>query len=473
MSKAFSIGAALWVALVLASSACGSVVENAPDGSASETPDAADVVRDATSTGDDATGGGQDASLGCDDGFTGEDCDECTVFVNGQAGDDQNAGLSWNEALATVTAGIVRATERRSQDGVSDCSVWVRRGEYTAGSARTDSFELARGIHLYGGFAGDETSREERDWVANLTILSGDLGGAGENAYHVVRGADGSTLDGFTVTEGLADGPFNQNQNRGGGMYNDGVSPTISNVIFTRNSANSGGAIYNHGPSAPTLLNVTFAENTAGSGGAIYNEGDSAPTLINVVFSGNSATNSAGAMYNHNGDATLTNVVFMNNSCPGFGAGAMESVNSAAPTLTNVTFSGNTSGGQGGALRNASSSTVTLRNVIVWGNEAESLGDEIYNDGESVTLIIQDSIVRGGAPSGSQAVRVVDDDPLFVGAADLRIRSASSPAVDRGDTGVTVDPNFPAVDLAGNPRVVDGLGDGSAEIDIGAYEYQP
>ena len=67
------------------------------------------------------------------------------------------------------------------------------------------------------GFAGNETTLGERSSDSDLTVLSGDIGTAGENSdnsYHVVyaNGVTDAVLDGFTVTLGRADGS-------GGGMY--------------------------------------------------------------------------------------------------------------------------------------------------------------------------------------------------------------------------------------------------------------
>ena len=36
-------------------------------------------------------------------------------------------------------------------------------------------------LKVYGGFAGGEISIDERDWVANETILSGEAGIEGES----------------------------------------------------------------------------------------------------------------------------------------------------------------------------------------------------------------------------------------------------------------------------------------------------
>src|SRR5205823_1175102 len=59
-------------------------------------------------------------------------------------------------------------------------------------------------------------------------------------------------------------------------------------------------------------------------------------------------------------------------------------------------------------------------------------------------------------------------DPLFVDATNGNFRLAlRSPAIDSGtSSGVSL----PADDLDGQPRVQDGNGDGTAVVDIGAYE---
>jgi hypothetical protein len=62
-------------------------------------------------------------------------------------------------------------------------------------------------------------------------------------------------------------------------------------------------------------------------------------------------------------------------------------------------------------------------------------------------------------------------DPFFVDpeAGDYHLQ-AGSLAIDAG---LPVDPALSPVDLDGNPRVADGDSDGTAETDMGAYEYVP
>src|SRR5690606_26025359 len=110
--------------------------------------------------------------------------------------------------------------------------IWVAEGTYrpdagageTAGD-RAATFQLASGVEVYGGFAGGETDRDQRDWVANPTILSGDIGTAGvasDNSYHVVTGSGAAAtaiLDGFTITSGYAHAGVPND--RGAGIFND------------------------------------------------------------------------------------------------------------------------------------------------------------------------------------------------------------------------------------------------------------
>ena len=61
-------------------------------------------------------------------------------------------------------------------------AVWVKAGTYKPNDAtgttdRDQSFQLNNNVAVYGGFAATETERLQRNWLSNVTVLSGAGGG--------------------------------------------------------------------------------------------------------------------------------------------------------------------------------------------------------------------------------------------------------------------------------------------------------
>jgi hypothetical protein len=74
----------------------------------------------------------------------------------------------------------------------------------------------------------------------------------------------------------------------------------------------------------------------------------------------------------------------------------------------------------------------------------------------------------GTCAAQSDANGNISVDPQFV--SKSKKLSPGSPAIDAGTNSA---PNLPGKDRAGEPRIVDGNNDGTATVDLGAYEYQP
>jgi uncharacterized delta-60 repeat protein len=338
-----------------------------------------------------------------------------------------NNGASWADAYADLQSALAAASEGDE--------IWVAAGTYkpTTGTDRTISFTLKDGVAVYGGFAGTETSRTQRDLETNITVLSGDIGIAddnSDNSYHVVVGsnAGGSAiLDGFIITAGNASGE--SPRSHGGGMFNDSGNPTLANLTFSNNAAAGlGGGMYNNF-SSPTLTNITFSGNTAGLGGGMENETSSSPNLTNVTFSGNSAES---------------------------GGGILNRAADSSPILTHVTFSNNSASSEGGAIANAGSPII--RNSILWGNT----GGEIFNTSWA-TPDVTYSIVQGGySGTGNLAA-----DPLLGplqdngGFTQTLALGVGSPAIDAGAVA-----SCPATDQRGVARPQE------SGCDLGAYELE-
>ncbi len=232
------------------------------------------------------------------------------------------AGATGNGSSWTSASGDIQAMINLSSEGDH---IWVAAGTYipnrqinnlsmiTPGN-RNNAFVISGNIQIYGGFAGYETTLDERDFKNNLTILSGKTENI--NFYHVLVFMNGSEaiLDGFTIEGGKADG--NEfvltngkefKQDAGGGIYIMHSSPMLNQVIIKGNSAVYGGGIYCF-HSFPLFTNVVVCHNSANSGGGVYNY-YSFPVITNTTVS----QNSGGGFFNAVSKPELFNSVVWDN----------------------------------------------------------------------------------------------------------------------------------------------------------------
>ncbi len=350
--------------------------------------------------------------------------------------------------------------------------IWVAAGTYRPDpSDRTKSFLMKNGVGIYGGFAGGETMRSQRDPSVNVTTLSGDIGTvgfAGDNSYHVVMTdstvTSSGALDGFTITGGQADG--GSSNNNGGGIWINSGSPSLTGLIVTANFALSQGGGMRVTTGSPTILNSSFLSNSVsfgGAGAALYSGGGSSVYLQNGIVRSNIISGSStGGAIETGGGTTLVNCVIAQNSPNG-----MQTVSGGnSNVIKDSTFTGNNPG-YGLALYNTSGNSIS--NSIFWGDGA----GEIFNDGLSSFSAEYSDFENGGVAGTGN----ISGDPLFLGApSDLRL-GPGSPAVDAGKN-LDV-PGGVTLDLAGLPRFFDDptvpdTGAGIPPIvDMGAYERIP
>ena len=324
-----------------------------------------------------------------------------------------NTGSSWEHAINSLQDALLVAcfydkpVEIRVSQGIytPDRGVGIMPGD------REASFQLINGVTIKGGYAGFGQNHDARYIALYGTILSGDLDGNdgpeftnnSENSYHVVTGSGTDAtamLDGFTITGGNAEGPLSDN--RGGGMYNDKSSPTLTNCTFSGNSAGGdwgGGGMYNF-YSSPTLVNCAFSANSTTGHGCGMSNDSSNPALLNCMFSGNLAMMSGGGMYNYKSSPTLTNCTFIRNSGGGGGGGMYN--DDSSPMLADCAFSANsTTGrqGRGGGMYNSDSNPALL-NCTFSGNSALRSGGGMYNYQTSEPSLINCIFSGNSAGSG-------------------------------------------------------------------------
>ncbi len=375
-----------------------------------------------------------------------------TVYVKRDAGPGGD-GHSWSSAYQRVQDALAVAH--------AGDQIWVARGIYRPGAYSSQgsvTFTIPAGVALYGGFEGGETSLAQRNWIANETILSGDLhlddgpgfGNTGENCYHVVTlvSASASTLDGFSIEGGTAPGGA---ESFGGGIHADSsYNVQFAHLVIRNNRAHSwGGGVY------ALECDITFTDcelrgNIAGDGGGMFVDFGIA-SFANSIVQGNTATAGTGGVSTLDGTAMLDQTAIAWNHGTTVGGA----------TLC-CAFSG---GGQ-------------VRNSILWGNTGNSgstAGDQL---GIFSWISVVASDVQGDAanlnldprwadPLGPDGIRGTGDEDFHL--------SCLSPLIDRGNNAAI--PAGLLFDFDGHPRRLDDpatsdTGAGTAPIvDLGPYEF--
>ena len=302
-----------------------------------------------------------------------------------------------------------------------------------------------------------------------------------------------STLSGNSTT-GSDDGSeetLSDNGSRGGGIFTDSGRVSITSSTISGNSvsgyrSNGGGVSTNSG--SVTLTNSTLSGNsTSGSDNGSDDGGDdgSEEPLPDNGSNG-------GGIFTDFGRVSVTSSTISGNSVAGYlsNGGGIYSGNSSV-LITNSTITGN-SAESGGGIRFTTSNSFTslsLLNSIVAGNldngtapDLLATADEMSD--ETSELIVENTLI--GSVTGSGITTTTGSGNILNQSAQLAALAdnggstqthallSGSPAIDGGNNALAVDENGNplATDQIGQNRLFDGNDDGTATVDIGAFEDQ-
>ena len=407
--------------------------------------------------------------------------------------------------------------------GIIDGGAQVRHVMTTSGNDATAvidgvTIQDGAGVHLTGthdvgggiyNIGGSPTLRMMRLRVN----VNGMYNEGGSPTLHDVRFVDNMSTGFVNDVGGLAtitECIFRDNSgSKGGGIRNSGSTISMSGSVFKDNHGSFGGSSvfmdtaavlvasgctfeFGNGSAVRAwyedcelyIYDSVFFENVAGIGAAIESEGSAAIQLEQVVFDRNDP-NVDSVVYLAGSKGTLASF----KDCIFSGSNGSV-IHSWEPiTMVNCMFNGNTSiskstihieGAPADFLNvtfghNAASpasvvefdENINLVNCISWGN---TVGTQFVNNGVG-TASFYNSDIEGsggsGAWNGSFGVDGggnIDDNPLWVSPPfiDMTVFPVS-PVIDAGlNTGL-----LPIMDLIGQARII------GAEVDMGAYEYNP
>jgi len=395
--------------------------------------------------------------------------------------------MSWDDAYTDLQDALERAGRGCGSE------IWVAAGVYkpTTNPSITDAtFNLRNNVAVYGGFAGAETSRSQRNWLANETILDGDIDNNGsKDIDYLVTASDvnqTAIIDGFTIRKAS-----------GAGIKTERSSPAIRNSKITGNYYYGIDCIDNSSP----VITDCCIQNTQSIGyyAAVYLDNSSA-TVSDCIIENNAAhgilcsnaaltlnnsviqKNNYGIYYSGGSGLTVTGSRIRRNRSYGL---YIYYCNSSPEIKDNWIHDNSTDGvyinvvavGYSVTIRNNTIADNTghginslwgyyyadISNCIIWGNVQSQLYS-YYNYGFASTKYSCIQNWTGGTGN-------INTNPSFFNHTndpnDYHI-GPGSPCIDTGNpTG-----NYPGeTDIDGENRIIDGDNNGTVRVDMGADEY--
>ena len=382
------------------------------------------------------------------------------IFITPDGGGLMN-GSSWDNAIAGNSPagnGYTKLADTLRHANVG-AHLWIKEGSYLpcTDNDRAKSFQVPEGVSVYGGFAGNETSEEERNRNDHPSVLSGNIGATGsttDNTFHVVATIGNASdqyirIDGLTIRDGnTVNAPYPY----GGGILT-GYKNRIYNCLITSNNCEQGGGgVFTTG--IAEIVGCTFSDNHAATGGAIVVSLYSTVTVRNCMISQNSAWSYGGGIEN-DGTCIINNSLIVNNS--GDGGGIATWWMGASYTVTNSTIANNSPENillGFSAVGTIKNSVISGGAIVLWPGASldcqySCTDDSIPGEGNirQNPMFVLPTLVNGTGGNGLEA--------------DWHLRWCS-PCLNTGNNALI--PNGITTDLDGNPRIL------YSTVDPGAYE---
>ena len=326
-------------------------------------------------------------------------------------------GASWAHAVAGNAESCKYTGQtllyETMKDAAGGTQIWIKKGTYRCSvlSNRSHAFTVGPGVHVFGGFEGNENSVTERG--NGTTLFTGEIGvqsTTADNAYHVfninqqgIVYSDTATLNRVVISSGYANGTTLASQ--GGGMIiGTGTKLKLSNsAIRVNTSGGNGGAIYIQPAAYVKIDSSSITDNsqivTSGSSGfgqsaagcGIFSQGKL--ILRNSQVSRNANSSEGSGVYNTD-SLFITNCHIDSNLTTTYYAKAGGISNVKFCSITGSTVSYNDAKLRAGSLWNKAGATMIINgsdvshNAVL--NTANGFGGGIVNEG---TMTIANSSV--------------------------------------------------------------------------------